>query len=738
MRYINTIYFVVLILFCTTPYSSNAGNIGDLKIKFPLGLVNFDDDTEVEVEGKNLNSTYSVTGIKIEYKIKDLSLGSYVYENEYETDDLKANKDFDIKLGALPWGSLSIGKSYGLSLEFKADFDEDPSNNTVTQNFEVKSNYLDRQLIIESWQNYIEKKYNLETLRYSSGFLGDFVLPMGTEIRYDDYGSQPFMTDKDYYIGFLDFDTYSKFSHNSRLYLIDAKSGDISESSINSRPYFWGNYYPSYVQESTDLVFGEGYKQVPINEDDFMFEISDPVSTGDSVCCFLISGKPGNEREKNAFEKDIREIEKEFTLEKRGPKLPVNRVEKIFDDLEGLYNKIEALNNKYNKIYIYYTGHADSLGQLNFKENVISYADILRDLKAQGVKEVCAIFDCCFAGNAIEQYKEDEDLKDLAVTIISSSNKNSVSKVNHFSEIKGGKEVPSGMSSFSKVFIECLGNTAADKNKDSKISLVEAYEWVKTQNPVIIINGKDTIRISIQDPQIHTTERAAVNSSNQKISFDDDDLKISFNSGMGSDMLNVKILRGMNVFDGSFSSDVYSASKSRMWDIEFENGTFTGFQADMEFKFNPLWDRIENGMGVRGVIVRETESDTWKPHYPVVYDEINETFKVSAIIKFSQWALGRVAPASSVESESNIYISESSPNPFNNNFTIRFNVRQDADLRIDLIDIFGNRIKEISSMHYSAGNYSMLIDGSEIPSGTYFLKLSSAFGSELIKIIKSE
>jgi len=69
------------------------------------------------------------------------------------------------------------------------------------------------------------------------------------------------------------------------------------------------------------------------------------------------------------------------------------------------------------------------------------------------------------------------------------------------------------------------------------------------------------------------------------------------------------------------------------------------------------------------------------------------------------------------------------PNPFNSNTSISFSLIEPGNVRLEVFDILGRRVKELAGGLLSAGHYSVIWDGRDnsggaVASGVYFLRLS--------------
>jgi hypothetical protein len=75
------------------------------------------------------------------------------------------------------------------------------------------------------------------------------------------------------------------------------------------------------------------------------------------------------------------------------------------------------------------------------------------------------------------------------------------------------------------------------------------------------------------------------------------------------------------------------------------------------------------------------------------------------------------------------------PNPFNPLTTIVFDLPQRADLALSLYDAHGRLVMDLGSGTYEAGSWSVTLDASALPSGTYHYQLRSAAFTETRSMI---
>jgi hypothetical protein len=78
------------------------------------------------------------------------------------------------------------------------------------------------------------------------------------------------------------------------------------------------------------------------------------------------------------------------------------------------------------------------------------------------------------------------------------------------------------------------------------------------------------------------------------------------------------------------------------------------------------------------------------------------------------------------------------PNPFNPSTTIKYSVPEVSNIKIDLYDLLGNKIRTIEEGIKTAGVHFLKFSGEDLSSGVYFVRLSSLINNQYIKIILSK
>jgi hypothetical protein len=97
-----------------------------------------------------------------------------------------------------------------------------------------------------------------------------------------------------------------------------------------------------------------------------------------------------------------------------------------------------------------------------------------------------------------------------------------------------------------------------------------------------------------------------------------------------------------------------------------------------------------------------------------------------------QVTVGDVSISSSlIPHPSSLALFPPSPNPFNAQTTIRFDLPVTAEASLRVYDLSGRLVEELLNGTLEAGGHSMIWDGSAAPSGMYILRLQA---SENVKL----
>jgi hypothetical protein len=87
------------------------------------------------------------------------------------------------------------------------------------------------------------------------------------------------------------------------------------------------------------------------------------------------------------------------------------------------------------------------------------------------------------------------------------------------------------------------------------------------------------------------------------------------------------------------------------------------------------------------------------------------------------------ASVGATDDASTFALSESYPNPVNFTSKINYSLTHDGTASLILFDITGKQISVLANGYQSAGDHSATFDGSLLPAGMYFYRLTTSEGS---------
>ena len=83
----------------------------------------------------------------------------------------------------------------------------------------------------------------------------------------------------------------------------------------------------------------------------------------------------------------------------------------------------------------------------------------------------------------------------------------------------------------------------------------------------------------------------------------------------------------------------------------------------------------------------------------------------------------------------NFKLFQNYPNPFNPSTQIDFEINHSGNAKINVYDIKGGLVSNIANQRFSIGKHSVIFDGKNLPSGTYFYRIESNGRSTTKKMI---
>ena len=142
-------------------------------------------------------------------------------------------------------------------------------------------------------------------------------------------------------------------------------------------------------------------------------------------------------------------------------------------------------------------------------------------------------------------------------------------------------------------------------------------------------------------------------------------------------------------------------------------------------------DRLSK-RGNEGVVISETEAAAYT---------IENVFKKDTDPSFAaDWMPSKTAPdfGTSIIDDvvNNTFKTYAAPNPFNAEFTINYALAIESKVVISLYDMQGKLLQKVADERQSAGDYSLIINGSSLASGLYFYTIQTEQGVQSQKIVK--
>lgn len=92
--------------------------------------------------------------------------------------------------------------------------------------------------------------------------------------------------------------------------------------------------------------------------------------------------------------------------------------------------------------------------------------------------------------------------------------------------------------------------------------------------------------------------------------------------------------------------------------------------------------------------------------------------------------------ASDTEELIKILDTKAFPNPFGNQFNIRFALEETMEVRIDLFDVVGKQVKQISNKTFTNGAHQLTVEGHALAAGVYFVRIQAGNGVKSLRVVK--
>jgi len=188
--------------------------------------------------------------------------------------------------------------------------------------------------------------------------------------------------------------------------------------------------------------------------------------------------------------------------------------------------------------------------------------------------------------------------------------------------------------------------------------------------------------------------------------------------------------------DPNYGVEIYDFdTKELIWKIPINGPSLTG----IEFSPDDKYLVTSNDPGGNSLIVwsMETGKETHR-YWPRSYDYVNIShdgkFVLSGIGRYIFLFYSRFGTSSVKEnpnSQTVVY-----PNPTNNRVNIQFTLNKSENINIILYDITGRTINNIYSGYKEKGKQIIPYNCSQLPAGTYFIKITTPSFTKIFKFVK--
>jgi hypothetical protein len=103
----------------------------------------------------------------------------------------------------------------------------------------------------------------------------------------------------------------------------------------------------------------------------------------------------------------------------------------------------------------------------------------------------------------------------------------------------------------------------------------------------------------------------------------------------------------------------------------------------------------------------------------------------SLVFDISYWVPTAVSPVAS-NSDLNLV---NYPNPFNGSTTIELQLKKNSFVRIFVVDLAGRTVANLQEGNLTEGTHQFEFDGSALPKGIYFAKVTTGTAQKVVKMI---
>jgi len=246
----------------------------------------------------------------------------------------------------------------------------------------------------------------------------------------------------------------------------------------------------------------------------------------------------------------------------------------------------------------------------------------------------------------------------------------------------------------TKVYVLKLGgfDTHANQNEEGDTTIGEHANLLQTLSDAIFAFQEDIKALGLQERVIGMT-------------FSEFGRKIISNAGQGTDHGSAA---PMMVFGSCINAGIIGDNPTIGANVDSDEGV--AMQYDFKWVYGSIlmdWFDVEESK------VKELLTDDFQ-YIPIIKDcslvSTKEIVNIKEAIAF--------------------------PSPFDNNFSLSFEIENQEHIRIDLFDVKGKVIQEISNKTLPSGQYQVLVEGHRLPSGVYFARIQAGNGVKTLRVVK--
>ena len=576
--------------------------------------------------------------------------------------------------------------------------------------------------------------------------LSDEPLEPGTQVC-DVNGENCTVLEEPMWISTRDYDPYALYDHILYYDLIPAGS---EETDTPEAITTIASDLPYVILEENGTTTETSTEELPLISDPLPEPAEFPTLEIDNstppakprVCALLVTGYAQSANETVNFRATRSVMQQYLTTARRGPKLPTANVEVLENPTQAeLEQKLTSLKGKCDEFYFYYFGHGNKTGLFlrtasgRAKFKAMTYADVAKGIYGVEAKENTVVLDNCNSGAAVPKFKADPSFKTTNLTLLTGASADNLA-YRPFKTNQPGILV----SFYTGGLAICANDARADADGKNGVSLKESHHWLRRVNPKLLKftnqqGGIDVFGINEkQDPQLLENRVQQNDGTKTSFNFEDSGVLVTTGTGKhsGTEAIDAVRVEEISPRSGTLpqDNDLMELAAGRHRTVEIlESGT-TGFDIDITFSMDAALDSVTT-TGLPGLAFRADDTDPWMQRVATVWNPADSTVTVTGITTSGDWAFALTSGASAVAVEAMgipraFTLHGNYPNPFNPATTLRFDLPEAAEVRVEVFDLLGRGVLALAPGQVAAGlDRTLTIDASTLTSGMYLYRLTA-------------